>query len=77
MGGAKARPAVSMTTERFVGFSRVTSGYRAFLWTASGGIEDIGPGQAFAINDMGHVVGTNGRIWLDSERRNAGFRELA
>lgn len=60
-----------------VGYSTNLSGVRrAVLWDPSGGIVDLGPGRANAINIHGQVVGetNNGRAFLwDSQ---SGMRDL-
>ncbi len=45
-----------------VGFNTYNngSGDRAYMWTPTGGMVDLGSGDAFAINDNGIIVGSDG-----------------
>jgi probable HAF family extracellular repeat protein len=41
-----------------------TIGYRAFRWTASRGMQDLGPGSANAINRHGWIAGSDGQAFV-------------
>ena len=68
-----------------VGYSKGPNGMRAFLWTKSNGMEELGilaggsSSRALAINDSGTVVGASdypvGRscVCLEAANRHAGL----
>ena len=74
LAGGRSQALAISETGQVVGFSVVGQDEHAFLWTASGGLEDIfnvtGITAAVAINNNGQVVGNNRVASLQFEAPN-------
>jgi probable HAF family extracellular repeat protein len=62
LGGTTSRAYGINSAGQVVGYSTIANGLHAFLWSASGGMQDLGTlggntSDAYAINSAGQVVG--------------------
>lgn len=82
LGGAMSYAYGINSAGEVVGASTTTNGeVHAFYWTPSRGLVDLGRGEAYAISDKGHVVGTSptglihpwgGEVWHATMWRGTG-----